>query len=197
MGGQPGSITDLSLYTSPSLPNISLGRPALVSEAEQQQQRAAFVAAAARMDLHHVTGGGGGGGPHAHPHMLSSGNAAGLHFVYPFQPLVDSHQAALDYAAAAAAAAAAGTSPDSPAFIHKQMQLLEQAGHHHQQLLQISGLYPGAGPITDAQVHSDSSVSLETENYSLARPPSGLLSNTKPIIFFLLLLLVAGRLLYL
>ena len=154
MGGQPGSISDLSLYTSPSLPNISLGRPALVSESEQQQQqqqRAAFVAAAtaaaaARMDLHHATG------PHAHPHphLLPPG-AAGLHFVYPFQPLVDGHHA-LDYAAAAAAAAAAGNSPDSPAFIHKQMQLLEQAGHHHQQLLQISGLYPGAGPITDAQV---------------------------------------------
>ena len=66
-----------------------------------------------------------------------------------FSPVVNA-------SAAAAAAAAAGhldagdyvNSSESPSFIHKQMQFLEQAGHS--QML-MSGLYPGA-PITDAQV---------------------------------------------
>ena len=40
-------------------------------------------------------------------------------------------------------------SPESPGYIQKQMQLLEQAGHHTHVLM--SGLYNGA-PITDAQV---------------------------------------------
>lgn len=44
-----------------------------------------------------------------------------------------------------------GGSPESPGYIHKQMQLLEQAGHHTHVLM--SGLYPGA-PITDAQVRT-------------------------------------------
>ena len=42
-----------------------------------------------------------------------------------------------------------GGSPESPGYIQKQMQLLEQAGHHTHVLM--SGLYNGA-PITDAQV---------------------------------------------
>ena len=57
---------------------------------------------------------------------------------YPAATTAGSHPDAPDY----------GSSAESPAFIHKQMQFLEQAGHS--QLL-LSGLYPGA-PITDAQV---------------------------------------------
>ena len=80
-----------------------------------------------------------------HPHQILQ--ASGLPY-YPLghAPPMDTAGSAAEYAAAAAAAA--GESPDSPGFIHKQMQLLEQA---HPHVLINAGIYTGA-PITDAQV---------------------------------------------
>ncbi|XP_046651453.1 histone deacetylase 4-like isoform X3 [Daphnia pulicaria] len=151
-----GSISDLTLYSSPSLPNISLGRPAIASHhaaeppglamvSEVVDMRAAF---SVRMGLP-ATGAGHHPlyqqpqpqhHPHAHPlhqhhHLLMPSGP-------PFFPPPPLDSGGGDYVSS-------GGSPESPGYIQKQMQLLEQAGHHTQILM--SGLYNGA-PITDAQV---------------------------------------------
>ncbi|EFX72406.1 histone deacetylase HDAC4 protein-like protein [Daphnia pulex] len=151
-----GSISDLTLYSSPSLPNISLGRPAIASHhaaeppglamvSEVVDMRAAF---SVRMGLP-ATGAGHHPlyqqpqpqhHPHAHPlhqhhHLLMPSGP-------PFFPPPPLDSGGGDYGSS-------GGSPESPGYIQKQMQLLEQAGHHTQILM--SGLYNGA-PITDAQV---------------------------------------------
>ncbi|KAK4024040.1 hypothetical protein OUZ56_009431 [Daphnia magna] len=151
-----GSISDLTLYSSPSLPNISLGRPAganhhaaeppgLAMVSEVVDMRAAF---SVRMGLP-ATGGSHHAlyqppqpqHHHAHPHhqhhnlLMSSAS--------PFFPPAPPDPGAGDYGSG-------GGSPESPGYIQKQMQLLEQAGHHTHVLM--SGLYNGGAPITDAQV---------------------------------------------
>ncbi|XP_046390960.1 histone deacetylase 4 isoform X3 [Ischnura elegans] len=97
--GNQGSISDLSLYSSPSMPNISLGRPpvphssaesmklAPVSEAEV---RAAFTA---RLGM-----------------PLTGQMMPGTIPFYPTLPVIEAEY-----------------SPTSPTYIHKQMQSLEQA----------------------------------------------------------------------
>ena len=77
---------------------------------------------------------------HAHHHVNHIMMPSGPPFFPPPPPSLDSGGS--DFGSS-------GGSPESPGFIHKQMQLLEQAGHHTHVLM--SGLYPGA-PITDAQV---------------------------------------------
>ncbi|XP_059470231.1 histone deacetylase 4 [Neocloeon triangulifer] len=124
LANSQGSMNDLSqLYSSPSMPNISLGRPHVPSASSGQQEgmkispqteaevRAAY---AARYGLP-LTG-----------QMLQNS----LPF-YPTLPVIDG-----DY-----------SNPSSPSFIQKQMQALEQA--QHQNL--ITAMYH-AGPITDQQV---------------------------------------------
>lgn len=102
---QSGSLSDLSaLYSSPSMPNISLGRPpnssapegsklAQVSEAEV---RAAF---AARLGM-----------------PLTGQMLPGTLPFYPTLPVIDAEY----------------SNPTSPSFIQKQMQSLEQARPHLQ-----------------------------------------------------------------
>ncbi|XP_065340018.1 histone deacetylase 4 isoform X7 [Cloeon dipterum] len=128
LANSQGSMNDLSqLYSSPSMPNISLGRPHVASGSSpvggQQEQgikispqteaevRAAY---AARYGLP-LTG-----------QMLQNS----LPF-YPTLPVIDG-----DY-----------SNPSSPSYIQKQMQALEQA--QHQNL--ITAMYH-SGPITDTQV---------------------------------------------
>jgi len=119
-----GSISDLSLYSSPSLPNISLGRPAVTSSSAETpaltivNETDMRVALAARMGLplgNHVMHGG-------------------LPY-YPLPTTLDANEY--------------GNNLESSVYISKHMQFLEQQTGHPQML--ISGLYPGA-PITDSQV---------------------------------------------
>ncbi|KAG8237534.1 hypothetical protein J437_LFUL017464, partial [Ladona fulva] len=120
--GNQGSISDLSLYSSPSMPNISLGRPpvphssaesmklAPVSEAEV---RAAFTA---RLGM-----------------PLTGQMMPGTIPFYPTLPVIEAEY----------------SSPTSPTYIHKQMQSLEQASRVPSML---PSMYQGVPPITDTQV---------------------------------------------
>ncbi|KAK2727508.1 hypothetical protein QYM36_008110 [Artemia franciscana] len=119
-----GSIPDLTLYTSPSLPNISLGRPAMPSTSalsdsrlSEAEMRAAFAARLATMSL---------------PGQVLPGS---LPF-YPPLSMLDP-----DF----------GSNPSSPGYIQKQMAALEQVRNfpQTQAALLASGIFPG---ITDAQV---------------------------------------------
>ncbi|KDR16176.1 Histone deacetylase 4, partial [Zootermopsis nevadensis] len=113
-----GSMSDLSLYSSPSMPNISLGRPPIhssegaklapVSEAEV---RAAFTA---RLGM-----------------PLTGQMLPGTLPFYPTLPVIDGEY----------------SNPNSPGYIHKQMQSLEQARPGNL----LPSVYQGA-PITDTQV---------------------------------------------
>lgn len=123
---EQGSMSDLSLYSSPSMPNISLGRPpapsssreggklAPVSEAEV---RAAFTA---RLGM-----------------PLTGQMMPGTLPYYPTLPVLEAEY----------------SSPTSPGYIHKQMQSLEQA---HGPVTVGAGApvipSPYHPPITDAQV---------------------------------------------
>ena len=81
----------------------------------------------------------------SHPHLL--------HFYPPHLPAPP--PSSLDTASSPSGgeySSGSGGSPESPAFIHKQMQLLEQANAHSAHLL-MGSVYPGA-PITDAQVNA-------------------------------------------
>ncbi|XP_024082353.1 histone deacetylase 4 isoform X13 [Cimex lectularius] len=114
---QSGSLSDISaLYSSPSMPNISLGRPpnssnegsklAPVSEAEVR------ASLAVRLGV-----------------PLTGQMLPGTLPFYPTLPVIDGEY----------------SNPNSPSFIQKQMQTLEQARP------QIPTNYP-APPITDTQV---------------------------------------------
>ncbi|XP_065200082.1 histone deacetylase 4 isoform X3 [Planococcus citri] len=115
-----GSVNDVPLYSSPSLPNISLGRPpsstenakrlAPVSEAEI---RAAFTA---RLGMP-LTG-----------QLLPS--------TLPFYPTLPGIETVSEY-----------SNPTSPAYIHKQMQALEQSRQNY-----FPSIYEAPLPITDSQV---------------------------------------------
>ncbi|XP_052126042.1 histone deacetylase 4 isoform X3 [Frankliniella occidentalis] len=123
---EQGSISDLSLYSSPSMPNISLGRPpapsssreggklAPVSEAEV---RAAFTA---RLGM-----------------PLTGQMMPGTLPFYPTLPVLEAEY----------------SNPTSPGYIHKQMQSLEQA---HGPVTVGAGApvipAPYHPPITDSQV---------------------------------------------
>ncbi|KAK3931192.1 Histone deacetylase 4 [Frankliniella fusca] len=123
---EQGSISDLSLYSSPSMPNISLGRPpapsssrdggklAPVSEAEV---RAAFTA---RLGM-----------------PLTGQIMPGTLPFYPTLPVLEA-----DY-----------SNPTSPGYIHKQMQSLEQA-HGPVTVGAGAPVIPASyhPPITDSQV---------------------------------------------
>ncbi|KAK7602204.1 hypothetical protein V9T40_009645 [Parthenolecanium corni] len=114
------SVNDLSLFSSPSLPNISLGRPpsttdnskrlAPVSEAEM---RAAFTA---RLGMP-LTG-----------QFLPS--------TLPCYPTLPGIETVAEY-----------SNPTSPAYIHKQMQALEQSRQNY-----FPSIYEAPTPITDSQV---------------------------------------------
>lgn len=80
---------------------------------------------------------------HHHHHLLMP---SGPPFFPPPPPPAPLDSGGGDYGSS-------GGSPESPGYIHKQMQLLEQAGHHPHVLM--ASLYPGA-PITDAQVRANS-----------------------------------------
>ncbi|KAK7793181.1 hypothetical protein R5R35_012827 [Gryllus longicercus] len=98
---QQGSISDLSLYSSPSMPNISLGRPPVHSSSSSEgklapeseaEVRAAFTA---RFGM-----------------PLTGQMLPGTLPFYPTLPVIDGEY----------------SNPSSPSYIHKQMQSLEQ-GH--------------------------------------------------------------------
>ncbi|XP_075237492.1 histone deacetylase 4 isoform X2 [Lycorma delicatula] len=116
-----GSISDLSLYSSPSMPNISLGRPPASSSTEgskltpvsEAEVRAAFTARFGTS----LTG-----------HMLP-----GTLPYYPTLPVIEAEY----------------SNPTSPAYIHKQMQSLEQQAQVSRPCLPT--IYHGT-PITDTQV---------------------------------------------
>lgn len=116
-----GSISDLSLYSSPSMPNISLGRPPASSSTEgsklstvsEAEVRAAFTARFGTP----LTG-----------QMLSG--------TLPFYPTLPGIET--DY-----------SNPTSPAYIHKQMQSLEQQAQVSRPCLPT--IYH-CTPITDTQV---------------------------------------------
>lgn len=81
---------------------------------------------------------------HPHPLLMPSGP--------PFFP-TPPPPPPLDSGVGEYGSSGSGGSPESPGYIQKQMQLLEQAGHHAQHAL-MGGLYPIPGaPITDAQVN--------------------------------------------
>ncbi|PSN47158.1 Histone deacetylase 4, partial [Blattella germanica] len=96
---QQGSMSDLSLYSSPSMPNISLGRPPVHSSSEgsklapvsEAEVRAAFTA---RLGM-----------------PLTGQMLPGTLPFYPTLPVIDGEY----------------SNPSSPGYIHKQMQSLEQA----------------------------------------------------------------------
>lgn len=195
MGGQQqGSIPDLTLYSSPSLPNISLGRPAAMPSHHtpvnkqtvplsffQKVHRVTTVGLKIRMDLCKWTFGVDplfflssllslqeamsivndvemraalaarmGLSMGSHPHLLHYYPA---HLAAPPPP--HPPPGSLDTTPSSSGgeySSGSGGSPESPAFIHKQMQLLEQAGAHSAHLL-MGSVYPN-GPITDAQVRA-------------------------------------------
>jgi hypothetical protein len=96
--------------------------------------------------------------PHAHPlhqhhHLLMPSGP-------PFFPPPPLDSGGGDYGSS-------GGSPESPGYIQKQMQLLEQAGHHTQILM--SGLYNGA-PITDAQVMTQQRDAYKLSNKQTNQP---------------------------
>lgn len=88
----------------------------------------------------------GGGNQHIHHPMALP---PGLHHFYPHLP-AGIHQDPHHGSSSSGGEYSGSGSPESPAFIHKQMQLLEQSGHHH--LLMAAGSVYTGGPITDAQV---------------------------------------------
>ncbi|XP_073970924.1 histone deacetylase 4 isoform X4 [Rhodnius prolixus] len=122
---QSGSLSDLSsLYSSPSMPNISLGRPPNTSAGEgsklapvsEADVRAAF---AARLGM-----------------PLTGQMLPGTLPFYPTLPVIDGEY----------------SNPTSPSFIQKQMQSLEQsrAGAHLPAIYHAPP--PPPPPITDSQV---------------------------------------------
>ncbi|XP_064456829.1 histone deacetylase 4-like [Ornithodoros turicata] len=117
------SNDDLTLYSSPSMPNISLGRPPassadgkIVNSVSEAQVRAM---AAARLGMPLTS------------HVLHSS----LPFCSPL-PVLDGEF----------------TPPTSPGYVHQQMKSLEQQQASQQGLSPLQLMYPPGSVITDAQV---------------------------------------------
>ncbi|XP_033607177.1 histone deacetylase 4 isoform X5 [Cryptotermes secundus] len=115
-----GSMSDLSLYSSPSMPNISLGRPPIHSSLSEGAKLAPVSEAEVRAACTARLG-----------MPLTGQMLPGTLPYYPTLPVIDG-----DY-----------SNPNSPGYIHKQMQSLEQARPGNL----LPSVYQGA-PITDTQV---------------------------------------------
>ncbi|XP_066998225.2 histone deacetylase 4 isoform X3 [Anabrus simplex] len=121
---QQGSMSDLSLYSSPSMPNISLGRPPVHSSSASSQSEGVKLASVSEADVRAAFT--------ARLGMPLTGQMLpGTLPFYPSLPVIDGEY----------------SNPNSPGYIHKQMQSLEQARPGNI----LPSMYQGA-PITDTQV---------------------------------------------